>query len=123
MILTKTSTNTDKSSSSQERLISLSPNKNHAILFRDLLPVLQSHWIAVYAAKRTTQCRSDPLRASVRVWLRETSAPLGEVVQELVLAKTHANLTPQGMLSPNPLLNTIQKNQDKFIINTIQKNK
>ena len=72
MILTnKTSTRTDKSSSSQERLISLSKFKD-AILFRDVWPVLQSDWIAVYAAKGTTQCRLDPLRASVRVWLRET---------------------------------------------------
>ena len=55
MILTKTSTNTDKSSSSQERLISLSPNfYNDAILFRDILLVLQSDWIAVYAATGTT---------------------------------------------------------------------
>ena len=44
MILTKTFTNTDKSSSS------------HVILFRDVLPVLHSDWIAVYAAKGTTQC-------------------------------------------------------------------
>ena len=78
MILTKTSTRTDKSSSSQERLISLSPNlifRRTPILFRDVWPVLQSDWIAVYAAKGTTQCRPDPLdlRASVRVWLRETS--------------------------------------------------
>ena len=57
MILTKTSTSTDKSSSSQERLISLSPNfLKDAILFCDVWPVLQSDWIAVYAAKGTTQC-------------------------------------------------------------------
>ena len=40
MILTITSAKTEKSSSSQEMLISLSPND--AILFRDVLPVLQS---------------------------------------------------------------------------------
>ena len=56
MILTKTSTRTDKSSF--ERLISLPPNFwKDAILFRDVWPVLQSDWIAVYAAKGTTQCR------------------------------------------------------------------
>ena len=80
MILTKTSTNTDKSSSSQERLISLSPNKifkNDAILFRDVLLVLQSDWIAVYAAKGTLDCIGpDPLRASKRVWLRETTTSI-----------------------------------------------
>ena len=46
MILTKTSTRTDKSSSSQK----------DAILFHDVWPILQSDWIAVYAAKGTTQC-------------------------------------------------------------------
>ena len=71
MILTKTSTNTDQSSSSQERLISLSPND--AILFRDVLLVLQYDWIAVYAATGTIHYRPDPLR----VWLRETTWPRG----------------------------------------------
>ena len=66
MILTKSSTNTDKSLSSPERLISLSPNENDAILFCDVLLVLQSDWIPVYAAKGTTQCIALDLTLSAR---------------------------------------------------------
>ena len=57
MILTKTSEKTDKSSSCQE--ISLSPDlifrTTDAILFRDVLPVLQSDWIAVCAANELSR--------------------------------------------------------------------
>ena len=54
MILTKTSTKTDKSSSCQERLISLSPN----LIFRTT-----PFYFVTY--------RPDPLCASKRVWLRK----------------------------------------------------
>ena len=64
MILTKTSTKTDKSSSSQERLIS--NFLKDAILFRDVLSVLKSDWIAVYAATGTTQCIALDQTLSVR---------------------------------------------------------
>ena len=77
MILTKTSTNTHKSSFSQVMLIILSPNFTfNTILFCDVLLVLQSDWIAVYIrckGNNSMYCiRPDPLRASKRVWLRET---------------------------------------------------
>ena len=79
MILTKTSTNTDKSSSSQERLISLSPN----LIFRTT-PFYFVTFCSFcnliglqYAAKGTTRIRPDPPRASKRVWLRETMRKYG----------------------------------------------
>ena len=81
MILTKTSTKTDKSTSSQKRLISQSPNLlfRPPFFFRDVLPVLQSDWIAIYAAKGTTQCRPDLLCAGVRVWLRADCSHCGQL--------------------------------------------
>ena len=58
----------------QSYVLQWAMSSGSAILFRDVLPILQYDWIAVYAAKGTTQCRPDPLRASMRVWLRETSS-------------------------------------------------
>ena len=74
MILIKTSTMTDKSSSSQERLISLSPNlifRTTPFNFLTFCPFCVLIGFQ-YTAKGRTQCRSDPLR--VRVWLRESSS-------------------------------------------------
>ena len=71
-----------------------------AILFHDVLPVLQSDWIAVYAAKGTTQCIAldqTPLRASVRVWLRETSSNTRTHVHMRILI-AHAQHVNDGHL-------------------------
>ena len=77
----------NKSSSSQESLISLSPN----LIFRttpcDIFPVLQSDWIAVYAATGTTQCIS----LDQRVWLRETTL-LHASMNCGYVARTHCSL-------------------------------
>ena len=80
MILTKTSIKTEKSSSSQEWLISLSPNlifRRTPFYFVTYCPFCNLIGLQ-YALQREqldvlTYCiRPDPLRASKRVWLRET---------------------------------------------------
>ena len=68
MILTKTSTRTDKSSSSQERLISLSLN----LIFRRTPFYFVTYGPFCNLIGLQYCIRPDPLRASVRVWLRET---------------------------------------------------
>ena len=75
MILTKTSTRTDKSSSSQERLISLSPN----LIFRrtSFYFVTYGPFCNLIGLQYTLQREPDLLRASKRVWLRETTSLLG----------------------------------------------
>ena len=72
MILTKTSTKTDKSSFSQKRLISLSPH----LIFRTtpFYFVTYSPFCNLIGLQYALQREQlDPLRASKRVWLRETS--------------------------------------------------
>ena len=66
--LYKTSINTDKSSSSQVRLISLSPN----LIFRTT-----PFYFVTYCSFSMYCIGPDPLRESVRVWLRETTTDPG----------------------------------------------
>ena len=71
MILTKTSTRTDKSSSSQERLISLSTN----LIFRKtpFYFVTYGPFCNLIGLQYTLQREQlNVLCASMRVWLRET---------------------------------------------------
>ena len=75
MILTKTSTRTDKSSSSQERLISLSPNlifRRTPFYFVTYGPFCNLIGLQYTLQKEQLSIRPDPLCASMRVWLRET---------------------------------------------------
>ena len=75
IILTKTSTRTDKSSSSQERLISLSPNlifRRTPFYFVTSGPFCNLIGLQYTLPKEQLSIRPDPLCASMRVWLRET---------------------------------------------------
>ena len=76
MILTnKTSTRTDKSWSSQERQISLSPNlifRRTPFYFVTYGPFCNLIGLQYMLQREQLSIRLDPLRASVRVWLRET---------------------------------------------------
>ena len=83
MILnTKTTTNTDKSSSSQERLISLSPNlifrttPFHFVTYCSYCSFSNLFGLLYTLQREQLRIRPDPFRASVRVWLRETSGAL-----------------------------------------------
>ena len=80
MILTKTSTRTDKSSSSQQRLISLPPNlifRRTPFYFVTYGPFCNLIGLQ-YALQREQLIRPDPLCASMRVWLRETRIDQGQ---------------------------------------------
>ena len=80
MILTKTSTKTDKSSFSQKRLISLSPHlifRTTPFYFVTYSPFCNLIGLQYALQKEQLGIRPDPLRASKRVWLRETSRTTG----------------------------------------------
>ena len=98
MILTKTSTKTDKSSFSQKRLISLSPHlifRTTPFYFVTYSPFCNLIGLQ-YALQREQLVRPDPLRASKRVWLHETSEILTEAFQKRAFSKVINIVTPAG---------------------------
>ena len=71
MILTKTSTNTNKSSSSQERLISLSPN----LIFRTTPSYFVTYCVIVSGFRAALDLNTYPLRNLIRPRCAELAKP------------------------------------------------